>query len=93
LRPIGDLNIAGNEVSNQGGTSFEPNPLPSCHTASFKETCIEVRYSATLLRPAGRLPDLSKKASRNIIFLEAFYIYVFGNRFCITRLAGLALIA
>jgi hypothetical protein len=29
LSPIGDLNIAGNEVSNQGGTSFEPNPLPS----------------------------------------------------------------
>jgi hypothetical protein len=27
LSPIGDLDIAGNEVSNQGGTSFGPNPL------------------------------------------------------------------
>jgi hypothetical protein len=29
LSPIGGFNIAGNEVSNQGGTSFGPNPLPS----------------------------------------------------------------
>jgi hypothetical protein len=46
------------------------------------------------LKPAGRLShDLSKKASSKIIFLEAFYIDVFGNTFCRTQLAGLALIA
>ena len=38
LSPKGDLNIAGNEVSNQGGTSFGPIPLPVYHRFSFTES-------------------------------------------------------
>jgi hypothetical protein len=38
LSPVGDFNIAGNEVSNQGGTSFGPNPLPAFRYVSFTET-------------------------------------------------------
>jgi hypothetical protein len=58
------------------------------------EECRMTVAPARSLKPPGRIShDLSKKASSKIIFLEAFYIDIFRNRFCKTRLAGLLLIA
>jgi hypothetical protein len=42
LSPSGDLNIVGNEVSNQGGTSFGPNPLPAYRRAFFTESPVKL---------------------------------------------------
>jgi len=43
LSPVGGLNIAGNEVSNQGGTSLGPDPHPSFHHTSFANTEFPVK--------------------------------------------------